>query len=60
MATGIGTLDGPGTVNNVAGKTSTEMTQEETYNPRDPFGSSNWDFTNIWQIDEGVGYPYFQ
>lgn len=32
-------------------KTTTEMYQQATY--------ANWDFNNIWFIDEGVNYPHF-
>lgn len=34
------------------GKLTEDMTKQITYN--------NWDFTNIWVIDETNSYPYFQ
>ncbi|MCD4798726.1 MAG: hypothetical protein K8R19_06930, partial [Methanosarcinales archaeon] len=34
------------------GKTTAEMKQQATFD--------NWDFTNIWAIEEGVTYPYLQ
>ncbi len=34
-------------------KTTNEMLQQSTFEPE-------WDFDNIWQIDEGSSYPYFQ
>lgn len=34
-------------------KTTNEMLQQVTFEPE-------WDFDNIWQIDEGSSYPYFQ
>ena len=34
------------------GKVTSEMFQQATFN--------GWDFTDIWQIDEGVTYPYLQ
>ncbi len=34
-------------------KTTNEMLQQATFEPE-------WDFDNIWQIDEGSSYPYFQ
>jgi hypothetical protein len=33
-------------------KTTAEMMQQSNF--------ENWDFTNIWGIDEGKGYPYLQ
>jgi len=30
--------------------TQQEMQERDTY--------QGWDFTGIWQIDEGIGYPY--
>ncbi|MCF7944249.1 MAG: InlB B-repeat-containing protein [Spirochaetia bacterium] len=33
-------------------KTTTEMMQQATF--------ENWDFTDIWAIDEGESYPYLQ
>lgn len=34
------------------GKSTTEMKQQATF--------SDWDFDNIWTIDEDVSYPYFR
>ncbi len=34
------------------GKTTAEMKQEATF--------TNWDFVNIWDIDEGVTYPFLR
>ena len=34
------------------GKTTEEMKQQLTY--------ENWDFTSVWTIEEGTGYPYLQ
>jgi len=34
-----------------AGKTTAEMKQQTTF--------VDWDFVNIWAIEEGVSYPYF-
>jgi hypothetical protein len=33
-------------------KTTEEMMQQATF--------ENWDFTNVWAIDEGSSYPYLQ
>lgn len=37
---------------NGTAKTDTELKQKATYQ------TLNWDFDNIWKIDEGIGYPY--
>ncbi|MHA2283570.1 MAG: GLUG motif-containing protein, partial [Promethearchaeota archaeon] len=34
------------------GKTTAQMKQENTY--------TNWDFVDIWDIDEGVSYPFLR
>lgn len=34
-------------------KTTKEMIQQNAFEPE-------WDFDNIWSIDEGSSYPYFQ
>ncbi|GHT44002.1 hypothetical protein FACS1894181_07860 [Bacteroidia bacterium] len=36
----------------VIGKTTAQMQRKSTY--------SGWDFTNVWAIDEGKGYPYLR
>jgi parallel beta-helix repeat protein len=48
--TGIGS----GSSTEVQGKTTAEMKQQATFTS----GGSNWDFTNVWGIDEGISYPY--
>lgn len=35
-------------------KTSAELTHQETYTT---LHGTDWDFTNVWWIDEGVSYP---
>ena len=37
---------------NGTGKTAAELTTKATYQELD------WDFTNIWKISDGTGYPY--
>ena len=37
---------------NGKGKTATELTTKATYQELD------WDFTNVWKISDGTGYPY--
>ena len=44
---------GSGTINNLTGKSTAEMKTKST------FTSVNWDFTTIWNINEGVTYPFF-
>ncbi|MDR3000556.1 MAG: hypothetical protein LBU89_04750, partial [Fibromonadaceae bacterium] len=39
-----------GTSHGGEGKTTAEMMSQSTF--------ANWDFTNVWQIDEGESYPY--
>ncbi len=45
-----GQEDSAGEGDGVTGKTTAEMKQEATF--------TNWDFANIWDIDEGVTYPF--
>ena len=40
----------PGVTAGGNGKTTIEMKQQSTF--------AGWDFTDIWRIDEGSGYPY--
>ena len=43
---------GIGSKNEGEGKTTVEMVQESTF--------ANWDFEDIWEIDEGIAYPHFK
>ncbi len=45
---GIAGLDSAGSTTE-GGRTTDEMTQEATY--------VDWDFADVWSIDEGLGYP---
>lgn len=56
QATGlsVATYDGGGAIINSHGKTSSEMTHEITYTT---LHSTNWDFDNVWTINECVGFP---
>ena len=46
--------DNRGTVLNCHGKTTEEMRQEETFTT---LHNTNWDFENVWVIEEDIGYP---
>jgi len=37
--------------NKTEGRTTAQMKQKNTY--------ANWDFNNVWAIDENISYPYF-
>jgi len=43
-------VSGPTSFTGGVGKTTAELRQQATY--------AGWDFTNVWGISEGAGYPY--
>ncbi len=42
----------------VVGKTTTEMKRQATFQPDGGTGATDWDFTSVWGIVEGLSYPY--
>ena len=52
---GIG-YQSAGTLNNVAGKTATELKTPSTFTT----GGATWDFASIWNIEEGTSFPYLR
>lgn len=47
-------FDGDGPVVNTYGKTTEEMWHQATFTT---LHTTDWDFENVWAIQEGVGYP---
>ncbi|MDR1762636.1 MAG: hypothetical protein LBR64_01590 [Dysgonamonadaceae bacterium] len=50
--TGLNALGSDASIAAGANKTATELKQQATF--------TNWDFANIWKIDEGTSTPYFK
>jgi hypothetical protein len=42
----------------VVGKITTEMKRQATFQPGGGTGATDWDFTSVWGIVEGLSYPY--